>query len=151
MLVKENILNFFKSGKLEHIPFGTELDDLVSQLGPAECTISISQKDTRLSMVKYDRMEFYFSYEEPQILRGVQVTCSQACESFMLTVDYAGIDRSARYKEVIGILESNKIPFRESYSSANLSSQVIMTETGISFFFSEGGLIEKYGRFLQGL
>lgn len=151
MLVKESILDFLRKGRLENIPFGTELDDLVSLLGPSECTVPISRNDKNLSLVKYDRMEFYFSHKEPQILKGVQVTSSPGCDAFMLKLDYAGIDRNARYKEVIGVLESNNISFRESYSSADLSSQVIVTDTGISFFFSESGLIEKYGRLLQGL
>ncbi|GAB5526446.1 MAG: hypothetical protein Roseis2KO_43180 [Roseivirga sp.] len=151
MLVKEDIINFFKRGKLEHIAFGMGLDDLVSLLGPSECAVPISSRDKRPLWVKYDRMEFHLSIEEPQILRGIQVTSNPGCESFMLKLDYADVDRNARYKEVIAVLEANDIPFRESYASADLSAQVIVTESGISFFFSESGLIEKYGRFLQGI
>ncbi|GEM_PF-5369511 len=151
MLVKEDILAFLQKGKFTNISFGTDLDDLVSLLGPTECITTISREDKRPASVKYDRIEFHFSSEEPQVLRGVQVTSEQACDAFMLKPDYAGIDRNARYKEVIAVLEANDIPFRESYSSADLSSQVIVTESGVSFFFSESGLIEKYGRFLQGL
>lgn len=151
MLVKENIIDFLKRGKLEQIAFGTELEDLVSLLGPSEYAMPISRQDKRPVWIKYDRMEFHLSTEEPQMLRGIQVTSNPGCEAFMLKLDYAGIDRNARYKEVIAVLEANHIPFRESYASADLSSQVIATESGVSFFFSESGLIEKYGRFLQGL
>ncbi|MCE7993679.1 MAG: hypothetical protein HEP71_16965 [Roseivirga sp.] len=151
MLVKEDILTFLRKGKLGNIPFGMELDDLVSHLGPSECIMPLSKQDKTPVSVQYDRMEFHFSSEEPQLLRGIQVISSPGCEAFMLKLDYAGIDRNARYKEVIAVLEANDIPFRESYSSSDLSSQVIVTESGISFFFSESGLIERYGRFLQGL
>lgn len=151
MLVKEDILHFLSKGRFEHIPFGTELDDLVSQLGPAECTIMFSRKDPRPSVVKYDRVEFYFSSEEPQMLKGIQVTSTQPCESLMLKMNYAGIDKNARYKEVVDVLESNGIIFRESYASSNLSAQVIAADSGVTFYFDHNGLIEKYGRTLQGL
>ncbi len=151
MLVKEDIIEFLKSGKLQNLPFGTELDDLVSRLGPSECIVPVNRQDKRPVSVKYDRMEFHFSSEEPQMLRGVQVTSDLACDAFMLKLDYGSIDRNARYKEVIQVLESNDIPFRESYASSDLSSQVIAIESGVSFFFSENGLIERYGRFLQGI
>lgn len=151
MLIKEDILSFLKKGSLLNIPFGIELEELVSRLGPANCSEKISNEDNRSEVLKYDRMEFHFSLGEPQLLRGVQVTHERACESFMLKVDHGGIDRSARYTEVKEVLETNNIVFRESYSSSNLNSQVLIAETGVSFFFSESGLIEKYGRFLQGL
>jgi len=151
MLTKENILHFLKKGRLEHIPFGMELEALVSRLGPAECTETVGKKDSRLQLLKYDRIEFHFSTGERQLLRGIQVTHLKPCAAFMLKLDHGEIDRSARYEEVKETLEDNEITFRESYSASDLNAPVMITDTGITFYFSEGGLIEKYGRFLQGL
>lgn len=135
---------------MEHLPFGTELEVLVSRLGPTEFTEPVSKTDSRPKLLKYDRMEFHFSTGEQQLLRGVQVTHLKPCASFMLKVDHGEIDRSARYEEVKETLEDEGIAFRESYSASDLNAPVIITDTGITFYFSEGGLIEKYGRFFQG-
>ena len=149
-MTKEDILHFLRHGQLAHLKMGMSLKEVENLLGPNPgWKVPISRKDKRPSLIKYDRMEFYFGHEELQPLYGIQITYSQPASAQKLQVNYRKLINAPGRNELKDFLHSNKIPFQEITSPYDPSDQIFALESDILFFFDEEGKLQKFGRFLQ--
>lgn len=150
-MVKENIIDFLRTGELTNFPFGSDRQTILDKLGNnPDWIVTISKKDKRPALIKYDQTEFYFNRQDNQRLYGVQVTYSQPADKKGLHMEYGDLRQALDYGQTKDFLTRNNVPFIETSSDFDTGTQVIKTQGQVSFFFSDENRLEKFGRFIYG-
>ncbi|MGB1243266.1 MAG: hypothetical protein ACPG49_12135 [Chitinophagales bacterium] len=152
-MLKENIIDFLKTGELTNFPFGISLTIVFSILGETKWTIPISRKDRRIAVAKYGQIEFYFDYGFPQKLHGIKVIYSEMGkkgiiqrfegEKGRMKVNYQRFEGEVSYTETKKILFEHDIDFQE-----DRNGQIIFTEKGVVFYFDENDFLQTFQRFV---
>lgn len=97
-MIKENFIDFLKTGQLSHFPFGMEMNIIVDMLGEYDELIENEES----SMIKYDRIEFYFykGEKESNRLDGILIQpIPIAANRGKLDMDYGWLDKKMDFKK----------------------------------------------------
>src|SRR5688572_2255234 len=148
MIIKEVFIDFLKTGKLNHFPYGMEEEKIIDLLGQPDEQV----ENEETSMIKYDRMEFYFykGDKESKRLFGILIMpVSVSNNRSNLEMDYGWLEKELTDKQVRKLLIREGIAFDDSVSDYNKMDMVLKTEGEVVFFFSkQNHKINKVGRFL---
>src|SRR3989337_3717376 len=148
MNIKEEFKYFLKTGSLKHFPYGMEEEKIIYLLG--EPDEQVENEET--SMIKYDRIEFYFykGDKESKRLFGILIMpVSVSNNRSNLSMEYSWLDKELNDKQVRKHLIREGIAFDDSVSDYNKMDMVLKTEGEVVFFFSkQNHKINKVGRFL---
>lgn len=148
-MTTEKIIEFLRTGELTNFPFGTDRKTITDTLGDNPgWTVTVSRKDKRPAIIKYDQTEFYFNEQVNQKLRGVLITYSQAADKKAFDMDYGDFRCSLDYQQVTDFLTKHHISFKEEPSEYDTCDQVIKTSGQVIFYFSDDKALQKFGRFL---
>lgn len=148
-MISENIITFLKNGELTNFPFGTLQETVIECLGENhKWTLSLSKRDKRPAMVKYDKTEFYFNNHEIQKLCGIQITYSQTADKKKLEMDYNDFRHPIDVEKTKAILTDNHIEFQEGFWEFDQETKIIKTEGEIVLYFSDENRLEKLSKFI---
>ncbi len=148
-MTTEIIIEFLRKGQLSNFNFCTRQQTIIEALGETNWTIPISETDKRHSLIKYDRVEFYFDYSIDQKLYGVLVTYTKPAKKNKLNVEYGKLKQSISYSDLKSYLHDQNISFEEKQSDFDKTDVIIETEGNVVFYFNDDNTVQKFGRFLK--
>ena len=147
-MIKENFIDFLKTGTLKHFPFGIEELSVIKLLGPTDD----HAEDMETSMIKYDWTEFYFykGDKDSSRLYGILIhPVPLAADRFNFSMNYHWLDKKYDYAGTKELLIQSGVEFREILPQSAKQEKTLKTSGNVVFSFSkEGKNIESVGRFI---
>src|SRR5687768_16487529 len=147
-MIKENFIDFLKTGTLKHFPFGIEELRVIKMLGQTDD----HAEDMESSMIRYDWTEFYFykGDKDSSRLYGILIRpVPLAADRFNLSMNYNWLDKKLDYTDVKEQLVQSGVKFTEIIQVSSKKENTLLTSGNVVFSFMRGGkMIESVGRFI---
>ena len=150
----ESVNDFILNGQFKTAPFGMDKTEFIKQFGKSEDYLTVSEKDTRISLLKYGITEFYF--DEPHNYEKLSGVLFQPMtfpsDKLKFEIDLQWITNDLTYAEVGDILNREGIEFQEKKDE--IQQNIIETSSEVIFYFYdeedkelEDWELNKFGRF----
>ena len=151
---KESVNEFILNGEFRTAPFGIDKIKFIHQFGKSEDSLTVSEKDTRITLMKYGITEFYFA--EPhnyERLNGVMFQpMTFPSDNLKFEINLQWITNDLTYGKVRDILKRERIEFIEKKDE--IQQNIIETSSEVRFYFYDeedkelqDWELNKFGRF----
>lgn len=150
----ETVNDFLINGEFKSAPFGMDKNAFIESFEKSEDCLTVSNKDKRISLLKYGITEFYFmepdNYEK---LDGVLFQpMTHPSVNLKFKIDLQWVKDGLTYRDIRKILNNKGIDFEEK--NDDIGQNIIETKSRVTFYFydDEEKILDdlelnKFGRF----
>jgi hypothetical protein len=145
-----SIGNFIQNGKMEGIEFSIAREKLIEILGETVYRVKSTKKDNYPTVLKYDKVEFYFISSEDSRLNGIVIQPNIVpVPSIKTSFNYDWVKGNMAFSEVITKLKELAVAYQI------INATIIKTNSGVDFLFyrddlpQEDLLLCKISRFVE--